>query len=339
MSPRKEKARPKQKYKPARACETCYETVFPVVEDPHPSSSPVKPCFSATSDSAIWDRNSGMNGGEDEGSTEWEEKDRISSLRDLPMWVSVSVPSSPGWAAGTSKDGAVSLMKVGPGAAAERRGRRGSGSGVAYGHGYPGTSARPRSYMEIVKDLQDGGDDDAVFEDVEGDDELVSVASLSPPSQWGTKISAPNLMVPRENTAKKVKRFSLPAGVALQRTSVSVFSGREEEEDDDPFGGGGGVGTAVNAEVLVGREREGGDGEDEQKRSRKTSLVGAMAAGRRFSLVVLGGRGQVVQDGVGESPSGLGGEEQRTRRKEAGLGKGIAASKLSELLGRKRDHL
>ena len=333
MPPRKERAKRKQKYKPARACETCYETVFPLIEDT-PSSSPVKPCFPTSSDSTNLERNSGVDGREDEASAEREDKDRISSLRDLPMWVSVSVPSSPSWAAGTNKDGAVSLMKVGPGAAA---GRRGSGSAVSYGHRYPGTSAMPRSCVEVRRGLEgavmveDGGDGDVVFEEVEDEDELVSIASSSPPR---TKISVQNLMSPRENTARKVKRFSLPAGVALQRTSVNVFSGREEE--DDPFGGEEGVGSAVSPQVLVGREGERGDAGDEQGRSRKTSLGGAMAAGRRFSLVIFGGRGQVAQGGVSESPSGLCGEEQWTRKKEVGLGKGVAASKLSELLGKKR---
>jgi hypothetical protein len=128
---------------------------------------------------------------EDEASAEREDKDGISSLRGLPMWVSVSMPSLPGWAAGTGKDGAVSLLKVGPGAAAERNGKRGSGSGVTYGHGYPGTSARPRSYAEVVRGLkgvpmEDDGDGDVAFEEVEDDDELVSVASSSPPLQWTT---------------------------------------------------------------------------------------------------------------------------------------------------------
>jgi len=332
MSPRKERAQRKQKYKPARACETCYDAVFPLVEDPPPSSSPVKLSFPTSSDSTNWN---GTDVREDEASAEREDKDRISSLRDLPMWVSVSVPALPGWAAGTSKDGAVSLLKVGPASAAGRRGRRGSGSGVAYGHGYPGTSARPRSYMKDMEGVvmgDDGGD--AVFEEVEDDDELVSVASSSSPSRGRAKISVPNVMVPREHTARKVKRFSLPAGVALQRTSVSVFSGREEE--DDPFGSGGGVGSAVSAEVLVEDRSDGGE---EQAGLRKTSLGGAMATGRRFSLVVFGGRGQVAQGGVSESPSGLGSEEQGTRKKEVRLGQGVAASKLSELLGRKREQL
>lgn len=86
MSPRKENAKQKYKYKPA--------AVFPLVEDPPPPSSfPVEPCFPASFDSMNWERNSGMDAGEDEVRAEREDKDRIFSLRDLPMWVSVSVPS------------------------------------------------------------------------------------------------------------------------------------------------------------------------------------------------------------------------------------------------------
>jgi hypothetical protein len=133
--------------------------------------------------------------------------------------------------------------------------------------------------------------------------------------------------------------------MALQRTSVSVFSGREEEEDD-PFRSGGGVGpvgSVVNVEVLVGREGEGerSDGGEEQRRSRKMSLGSAMAVGRRFSLVVFGGQGHVGQGGVSESPSGFGDGcvEQVTRKKAVGLGKAVVASKLNELLGTEREHL
>jgi hypothetical protein len=52
------------------------------------------------------------------------------------------------------------------------------------------------------------------------------------------KMSVPNLMIPRENTARKMKRFLLPAGVALQRTSMSVCSGTHNESGfvvDEPF--------------------------------------------------------------------------------------------------------
>ena len=110
-------------------------------------------------------------------------------------------------------------------------------------------------------------------------------------------VSSPRKQQRREDTARRSKRFSLPA-VGLHTTVVTART--SAEVDEVPITGGVGVGE----EGVVG-ERVGG------------------GLSKRFSLV-LAGRNSHHIDGTGQEENG-----------DLGLAKGLAAARLSELLGRK----
>jgi FYVE/RhoGEF/PH domain-containing protein 5/6 len=148
---------------------------------------------------------------------------------------------------------------------------------------------RPPSSYEIFEDLetQDSRPRSVAEVDVETGAETEGEGE----ADWTRYISSSPSQ--REDTARRRKRFSMPA-VALQTTSVVARTEVGEHDRD---------GVGVNGARVT-----------------------------RFSLV-LGGRAQT--HGHGGTQSEVGGKVRDAGGK-AELGKGVAASKLSELLGRRQ---
>ncbi|KAJ7230335.1 hypothetical protein GGX14DRAFT_508100 [Mycena pura] len=259
--------------KPARACNACYETVFPLLDNP---------------------------GGEDEvdagplGSMLDAHSNTVSSLSSFPSWL--SMPSLP--LASTTE----ALMAIDRGQHRQiglkyellRRGDAASasvsdvrlhaeeGSEMA-AHGVVrrvrSPPPRPRSYHQILEDFEEARYALASpVEDVDGEDEGGASSQ--------TVVDAGAGGLPREDTARRNKRFSMPA-VAVQTTSV----------------------TARTQLVQERRHRDG--------RTVRT---------KRFSLV------------LGTRPHASRTQSELETKGGAGLGQGVAAGKLSELLSRHKAH-
>ncbi|KAK0497483.1 hypothetical protein EDD18DRAFT_1162408 [Armillaria luteobubalina] len=216
--------------KSARACNACYETVFPLLDPPEEEGNNHVPPEASNN--------------------------TITSLTNFPSWL--SMPSLP-------------------------------------------LSATPEALMAIHRDTPKRGyttttiDDDELSRDLRTteEDSLDTESFASSKRHTVDLTEEPELR--REDTARRNKRFSLPA-VALQTTSVTTRT----------------MMGAVEGSKLA-----------HVQRSTRT---------QRFSLV-LGGKGSHVLHGHGHgsrlshSPAEVQGDE--------GLGKGVVAGKLSELLGKK----
>ncbi|KIM44782.1 hypothetical protein M413DRAFT_25208 [Hebeloma cylindrosporum] len=281
--------------KPARACDACYETVFPLIDPP--------------------DAN-----GDGDGSTEADAErggsDTITSLSHLPSWL--SMPALPVqrqpqalMAIDTSASRDLSLDSehiadiVHAGEEVEHRSRLRVKS-----------HQRLRSYRQIlaafqeearIKKQQDGGTshqdspiEDDKFEGDAGEDreaedqEAIDFWRTPTHSVGPSPVSSP--LKRREDTARRSKRFSLPA-IALHTTSVTAR-------------------TTEIVEDASSLSRESSTGEPPQR-----------ALSRRFSLV-LAGRNSTYMD----YSSGKTSTDDLT---EPSLARGVAAARLSELLGRK----
>jgi hypothetical protein len=152
---------------------------------------------------------------------------------------------------------------------------------------------RPRSYHQILEDFEESrlGITSTVQEDADEDADEDSSGSGA---QMQTGVDADEEpRTRREDTARRNKRFSLPA-VALQTTSV----------------------TARTQAMQDGRHRDGRS----PGRTKRFSLVLGSRPSKTQSEMV--GRGRI--------------EEEDAAGPE--LAKGVAAGKLSELLGRHRPH-
>ncbi|KAF8877905.1 hypothetical protein BD779DRAFT_1556237 [Infundibulicybe gibba] len=249
--------------KPARACDACYEAVFPLLDPP--------------------EMQAGMSR---------FNSDTITSLSNFPSWLSMpTLPVSPTPQA---------LMAIDR----ERGGREYSEEQ----HDHSGekkerirmrTQSRPKSYHQILEEFehQQHGRHDLDSPLEEGDAELEleqgdvvdGDATLSP-----SQISA-NLPQPRkEDTARRSKRFSLPA-IAVQTTSVTARTNDTSGANVDP--------------------------------------AAPAARSKRFSLV-LGSRSHHRRPG---SPGEIAKVEKHNSSEGGPLGRGVAAGKLSELLGRKKE--
>lgn len=177
--------------------------------------------------------------------------------------------------------------------------------------------SRPRSYLQILEDFEDR---ERVQLDVnspvqegetEGEEEGETESYLTTEGdQSSTSSSKRNTIefgasppTRVEDTVRRHKRFSMPA-VALQTTSVMARTQQVR---------------------FAGAGAGAGDGER-----------GAAGRSKRFSLV-LGrhhpGGGRVMQSESGEMGKG---RHEIDDRAKADLGQGVAAGKLSELLGKKR---
>ncbi|RDB23827.1 FYVE, RhoGEF and PH domain-containing protein 6 [Hypsizygus marmoreus] len=260
--------------KPARACDACYETVFPLL-DPPPDSA----------DDEISHKN---------------HADTIASLSNFPSWLSMpSLPTSstpqalmaidrePSW----DSQGVIPEEELAP---ELKRG--------AVRLKSPSQHGRPRSYHQLLEDFvnNEQGRFDVLSlplpegeseEGYDGPDRPPSFASARPPSST----SSPR----KENTARRNKRFSLPA-VALQTTSVTART-----EFGEATAAGGGIGAG-----------------------------GGPKLNKRFSLVLGGARSHGTSAVKSQS-------EHMTKADNdgagGGLGRGIAAGKLTELLSRRKE--
>jgi FYVE/RhoGEF/PH domain-containing protein 5/6 len=173
--------------------------------------------------------------------------------------------------------------------------------------------SRPRSYHQILEDFQDmdqGRSDVLNLPLEEGEDEDHEEENLDHADYLGLRresslmstgpISASS-SPRREDTARRNKRFSLPA-VSLQTTSVTARTG---------FGDGE-AGTGGNS-------------------------ASQLRPNKRFSLVLGGSRHHGQGGSRSQSEMTAKVEEGSDGKGKGELGKGVAAGKLSELLGRKKD--
>lgn len=156
--------------------------------------------------------------------------------------------------------------------------------------------------------------DGSVLGEVEDEDELdqdhVDMWFTPSHSLASSPVSSPRKQreQKREDTARRSKRFSLPA-IALHTTFVTARTSTVADGASD--------GPSLSREGSLGDQPPQG-----------------MGRSRRFSLI--SGRGSYY-DGVGNSPTkslggGSGGVEDRGG---SDLARGLAAARLSELLGRK----
>jgi hypothetical protein len=287
---------PENSSKPARACNACYETVFPLLDNPLEDED-----ASTEPHSSMLDAHSNT----------------LTSLSNFPSWL--SMPSLP--LASTTE--ALMAIDRGPqryqsAAAKYERLRRGdisadpsrsefdlrlqgeersdmshvemAGERVRAVRSPP---PRPRSYHQILEDFEESrlGITSTVQEDADEDADEDSSGSGA---QMQTGVDADEEpRTRREDTARRNKRFSLPA-VALQTTSV----------------------TARTQAMQDGRHRDGRS----PGRTKRFSLVLGSRPSKTQSEMV--GRGRI--------------EEEDAAGPE--LAKGVAAGKLSELLGRHRPH-
>ena len=298
--------------KPARACDACYDTVFPVI---HPPS---------LGEEVATNINNGSH-----------KSDTITSLSHLPSWLSMPslpVPRQPHALM------AIDTIDNDVGSETEERERKGRVRVKSSHH-------RVRSYQQLLEDFQqgqshamrpgllsskasqsqmisrkaDGVDDDDTFEieededDAEGgggEEEEEGEDHVDDPFYTPTQsiVSSPSSRTKqprREDTARRSKRFSLPA-IGLQTTFVTARTSIESEEavvvpTTTTTTTGGGV--SAEGGVVVG---EGGN----------TGFL------KRYSLV-LAGRTSHQADGA------------KAQHEHGGQTKGLAAARLSELLATK----
>lgn len=281
--------RAKGSTKPARACEACYETVFPLLDPP----SDIVHTYAST------DHASSIP------------PQTVSTLTNFPSWTTL-----PGSAVTSATE---ALMAID--AADARLGRTNDDGNQVTGERDDEESrigrmkvikkpaARPKSYHQILNDFRaeaDGASHPSAgifskspefVDDEENQEEHSDPGpSESPTTSFKRRQAAMSHSVvelsqrereKRENTARRHKRFSLPA-VALQTTSVMT------------------------------RTSEGGE----------RSPARDKREGKRFSLAL--GKGGDGKKGR-ETEMSIGGGSD-----DHGLGKGVAAGRLNELLGRGR---
>jgi FYVE/RhoGEF/PH domain-containing protein 5/6 len=267
--------------KAARACEECYETVFPLLHLGEETETERE---------------------EEDGLSPKQEQNATPSLSGLPSWFTLFTPTpAAALMAMTRKNDYAALARASELLEADEEGEEeeeqlntdesvremseifwldGDGRRVVKAK----EPSNPRSYYEIVEDfqnLQDGWDNRDEGEEEEGAMTAATESAVDLPSEAVMERK-------RENTERKLKRFSSPA-LALQTTSVlAQTSSSSPYSPDFPVSSG------------IGRER-----------------------GRRLSLVPAGGKGAVTRGGASDVWSG-----------KQDLGKGMAAGKLHELLGK-----
>ncbi|KAJ6485513.1 hypothetical protein C8R45DRAFT_1098312 [Mycena sanguinolenta] len=293
--------------KPARACNACYETVFPLLDSPPEDDDTA----------ADAEQHNTMLAAHSE---------TVSSLSNFPSWL--SMPSLP--LASTTE----ALMALDRGqlrqASKYERLRRGTGADAEASdfdgvHAEDGSESmtyvemtardrvrvvrspppRPRSYVQILEDFEESRIA-AVQEDADEDTE--SRGGSRPNSRPQTVVDleeVDEMVLPqrREDTARRNKRFSLPA-VALQTTSVTAR-------------------TQAPGQDGKHRDRDG--------RAPRTAKRFSLVLGTRHQHHASKTQSEVLGRERIEEEDGHGGEEPE-------LAKGVAAGKLSELLGRHRSH-
>lgn len=176
-------------------------------------------------------------------------------------------------------------------------------------------SARPKSYHQILEDFEDmdqersdvlnlpleeGSGEDAEEEGPGGTDFF---GLTREPSNISNAPVSASSSPRREDTARRNKRFSLPA-VALQTTSVTATTGFGHGESGTGVGGASQLRPNKRFSLVLGGSRHHGQG------SRHHSEMAAKW-------------GKAENDSDGKA--------------KGELGRGVAAGKLSELLGRRKD--
>ncbi|KAH6889083.1 hypothetical protein BKA70DRAFT_1330418 [Coprinopsis sp. MPI-PUGE-AT-0042] len=228
--------------KPARACDACYESVFPLVDDPVVDSQREAPPDHRP-----------------------EEADTISSLSNLPSWVSMPSITSPKHSAPQ----ALMAFDLTSPLSSSNEAERMAGKGLPQPHrgderdmddhdgqlrerrGGGVVRMRPhsklRSYHDIVEDFQtqgnprpksdavaydngEGLEETDVLHELEDADDYSHLFFTPPTSQGPSPITSPQRR--KEDTARRSKRFSLPA-LALHTTSVTARASMMVEEDAD----------------------------------------------------------------------------------------------------------
>ncbi|KAH8822630.1 hypothetical protein DL96DRAFT_1618534 [Flagelloscypha sp. PMI_526] len=199
----------KNKEKPSRACDACYEAVFPIV--------PTSP----TSDDASFseERNQGT----------------IGTLTNFPNWLS-SMPSLPMTSSTPNTPSALMRIDSTPLVLSPAEDDELADALVDGRQRIRKPRSRPRSYIQILEDFNrppsevilnsDDEDEDGVFE--EDEEDLPSApASPSKPSNFPPRSrrssSRVSFVRKKEDTVRKKKRFSLPA-VAVHTASVTTSS-------------------------------------------------------------------------------------------------------------------
>lgn len=289
----------KHETKPARACNACYESVFPIVDVDNPTN-PGGPQYIGSE---------GRNG------------DTITSLSGLPSWL--SMPALPV----QRQPHALMTLSIKPGrdssldidnindivATRDERERRARLRVRSH--------QRLRSYRQIVQDfkvqpelskqenahLNDAkgkgttelnepfyDKNECEHEDEDADDPDQSGLWHTPTNSVLSSPASSPRKQRREDTARRSKRFSLPA-VALHATSVTA---RTSDIPD----------SAISCESS-GEHASG------------------VGLSKRFSLV-LEGRNSYHADGTSKQSLGM-------ENSEAAVPRSVAAARLSELLGRK----
>ena len=307
--------------KPARACDACYDTVFPVIHPPRSGEEEV-----ATN----------MNNGS-------HKSDTITSLSHLPSWLSMPslpVPRQPHalMAIDTTCSRDISFDND-VGSETEERERKGRVRIRSPHH-------RVRSYQQLLEDFQQeqshamrpgllsskasqsqmikkavgaDDDDDDTYENGEDEDDTegggggeeeeeedhVDDSFYTPTPSIVSSPSSRTKQPRREDTARRSKRFSLPA-IGLQTTVVTARTSIESEE-------------AVVVPVTTTTTGEGGGSEEGG-----VVVEGNTGFLKRYSLVLVG-RNSHQADGAGS----------KGQHEYGGQAKGLAASRLSELLATK----
>jgi len=273
-----EKTSKEHSSKPARACEACYETVFPLL-----------------------DGKVGVHTAESANEHQRHNSDTITSLSHLPSWL--SMPALP------VQRQPQSLMAIDLNSSHDLSSRAGGPRANEVEEKERMTRMRWKSHQrlrssqQILVDFQEQarsakqetneeggtGDETAEVEDQEDDDPFEDDVFSSPLRSF------PSMPIRKEDTARRSKRFSLPA-VALHATNVTA---RMTEGD----------GSLPPISVT---DKQTGSGY-------VTGGIPSSSPGhRRFSLVLVGRNSRYVDDG--------------DVRDGGDLGKGAAAVKLAELL-------
>ncbi|PFH53218.1 hypothetical protein AMATHDRAFT_137895, partial [Amanita thiersii Skay4041] len=316
--------------KPARACNICYETVFPIIDSPA-SPSPY---------------------GDDDGLDH-----TITSLSHFPAWLSMPlsvVPTSttqpmptPQALMALESNGEM-YQQVGGGLgeigeARKVRVRRRS------------QSFRPMSYVQVLegfsnRDSRSGGENGENEEmGLKGADENSKEANASDEGGLtGTVQAGPKIRV--EDTIKKRQRFSLPA-VALQPLSVIAHTVGEDHnhsggsEVDDERSGREELMTTTTKFTDATPDPVAGVGatpRDRERGGHVTKRLSLLLAGRTQVSVVSGGEGRDQgggdQGGTNVSVTSVQRERARSVSKAPLVGgsRSLLMEKLSELLNNSR---
>ncbi|KAG6918175.1 hypothetical protein DXG01_016160 [Tephrocybe rancida] len=279
--------------KPARACDACYETVFPLI-DPVPGVP-----IDVT------------------GTIHRKDVDSFPSLNSIPSWL--SIPSLPV----NAKPQVLMAIDREPSSPSSRiQHLPDPDHGENHGRikARPVPNARPRSYNQLLEDFEQNEngrfdlldapleeDDDEenglVNEEDEGTLDLKRHSSRVSSTGKASTPSSPR----KENTARRNKRFSLPA-VALHTTNVTARTSALFGDVDGSQLGDGAVSpsrTNKRFSLVLGNSRSHSNG------GRSQSETAAKPG--------------IANSGIVASAS------------KSDVGKSIAAGKLSELLGRRRE--